>query len=494
MKHGDHSSLRSESEPRCNDGTLEDASLRLMINEVGSYQQYGALDDENSLLSPGWKEVMTAKEVPRGSSKASIFNLVSTILGGGALSLPYAFACTGLGSGVVLLLMMSLASTYSARLLLSCAYKTKQRSYQDIAKVLYGPKGGTCVNFLVFLLVSLACVGYIVLMGDLLTSLLPPIFPGNSQIDINNNRVAIMGSCILVIYPVTLFRDLSALRVTSFVSVLATVILAVCVIDKSISELNNSNAVPDPIPSRMDTCVTELLPHQSKLECIEWIRFDWDFFLAIPILSCAYMCHFNVLPVHKELRNSTQKRMNCVINATMGCSAALYLVIAVFGYLSKMQSLLGKEGGNILNMFSKHDPAITVGRIGLAATLLLSFPLLTHPCRTLLEEMLFDKFWAPSQLRNWFVSTFVSVSCYLLAILIPTITVVWTIMGSTVAQVVAYVLPAAFYLKLVDGPVTSKQKFPALVMLMLGSISSVVCTIASFWNAINPGSLSGKGS
>ena len=34
-----------------------------------------------------------------GTVLNSIFNLVSTIIGGGALSLPYAFACTGLVTG-----------------------------------------------------------------------------------------------------------------------------------------------------------------------------------------------------------------------------------------------------------------------------------------------------------------------------------------------------------------------------------------------------------
>ena len=42
----------------------------------------------------------------------------------------------------------------------------------------------------------LGIIGYIVLMGDLLTQLIPPIFPSDEWL----NRVAMMGSCVVVIY------------------------------------------------------------------------------------------------------------------------------------------------------------------------------------------------------------------------------------------------------------------------------------------------------
>ena len=426
----------------------------------------------NTPLSPTWKEVITSNKVPEGSTKASVFNLTSTIIGGGCLSIPYAFACTGLAVGVIMLLVMSSASAYSAYLLLSCARRCGGKNYEDIAIYIYGRTGGTIVNFLVFLLVYLACIGYIVLMGDLLTQLIPPIFPSDDWL----NRVAMMGSCVVVIYPVTLLRNLSALRITSFVSVLAIMFLAGAIIDKSIRI--NENFIPTntsahhdaPMPPSHkflpveDPCLAKVT---SRFDCIKWVRFDFDFLLAIPILSCSFMCHFNVLPVHLELRRPTRQRMKKVIYWTMGLAATLYLLVAVAGYLSFFQMLLGKNGGNILNMYSKGDIVITMGRAGLVSTLLLSFPLLTHPCRATIEVLLFDKFWEASSCRSIFISTLISVSSYLIAIFVPNITVVWTLTGSTDAIIVAYVLPALFYLKLTKGSICNRRKLPAAFLFVV---------------------------
>merc|ERR1712216_389979 len=50
-----------------------------------------------------------------------VFNLVSTIVGGGLLSLPYAFAQCGVGLGVVLLALTAGLSVYTVQLLVRCS-------------------------------------------------------------------------------------------------------------------------------------------------------------------------------------------------------------------------------------------------------------------------------------------------------------------------------------------------------------------------------------
>ena len=67
-------------------------------------------------LSPGFDD-------PRRTmhSQSAIFGLVSTIVGGGVLSLPFAFAQTGLVLGTALLLGSAAASEFTIQLVVSCA-------------------------------------------------------------------------------------------------------------------------------------------------------------------------------------------------------------------------------------------------------------------------------------------------------------------------------------------------------------------------------------
>ena len=77
------------------------------------------------------------------------------------------------------------------------------------------------------------------------------------------NRVAMMGSCVVVIYPVTLLRNISALRITSFVSVIAIMFLAGAIIDKSIRI--NENFVPANATSHHGSGSHKFLPVEDPV-------------------------------------------------------------------------------------------------------------------------------------------------------------------------------------------------------------------------------------
>ena len=68
------------------------------------------------------QQALDPREAPpkQGTVKSSIFNLVSTIVGGGVLSLPYAFRQTGFALGAVILGLVAIMSAYSAHLLVAC--------------------------------------------------------------------------------------------------------------------------------------------------------------------------------------------------------------------------------------------------------------------------------------------------------------------------------------------------------------------------------------
>jgi hypothetical protein len=59
----------------------------------------------------------------------AIFNLVTTIIGGGVLSLPYAIKRSGIVMGLLLLVVAAVACDWSLYILMSCARRTGSHSH-----------------------------------------------------------------------------------------------------------------------------------------------------------------------------------------------------------------------------------------------------------------------------------------------------------------------------------------------------------------------------
>ena len=285
--------------------------------------------DAVSPLSPTWGDVLTSNQIPEGTVKSSVFTLLSTIIGGGVLSLPFTLAGCGVALGVFLIIFMAMTSAYSANLLVWSAHRSGGESYQDVALRTYGTSCATLVSVLVLMLVFMASIGYVVLMGDLSSRLFPPLLDcscgvGETNGDVSSceerNRWIYMAISVGIVFPVTLVKKISALRVTSFISVVSIIFLAVTLSWESAHD-NVDHSYKDQILVQVDPCIAKHF--HDRLKCIQWIRFDWEVLLSIPILACSYMCHFNVLPMHKELKRATRKRMGSVISWTMGFAMCL---------------------------------------------------------------------------------------------------------------------------------------------------------------------------
>ncbi|KAL8221401.1 UNVERIFIED_CONTAM: hypothetical protein K2H54_066991 [Gekko kuhli] len=55
---------------------------------------------------------------------------------------------------------------------------------------------------------------------------------------------------------------------------------------------------------------------------------------TIPILAFAFVCHPEVLPIYSELKNRSRKRMQNVSNVSITGMLVMYLLAALFGYLT----------------------------------------------------------------------------------------------------------------------------------------------------------------
>jgi amino acid permease len=146
---------------------------------------HDSVEEENGLLetgsesgyfyAPGSPEFLKPRHDADTRKTNSIYfvsSLVSTMLGGGVLSLPWVIACCGAVFGSALLVLGAIANDFSLYLLLAASRRSGGPTYESVARRAFGPKAQFGVVFLLFVMTFLCIVGYTVLLADLLTPLL----------------------------------------------------------------------------------------------------------------------------------------------------------------------------------------------------------------------------------------------------------------------------------------------------------------------------------
>ena len=297
----------------------------------------------------------------RSTLSSSIFSLVSTIIGGGVLSLPFAFAQCGLIAGLLFLALTAAASDFSIYVLISSSRRHRcALTYAEVMVAAFGPRMRAVTLALLSLLVFVAVIAYLMLIRDLTPQVV--LVVTGVRLTERQGRAAYL-LLLLLLTPLCCQRSLYALRYASVLSVLSVLVLAAAIVHLCIS-LPAAAIASAPLSSFL------LPPSLSSL------------LSSSPIMINTFLCHFNVLPVHSSLSNPTRRRIHRLVHAVILLSLAVYAVVGIGGVL-----LVGQDvDGNVLNSIGKggegrESLGVVLGRVGLLCSLCCNFPLLVLPCR-----------------------------------------------------------------------------------------------------------------
>ncbi|KAJ3298808.1 hypothetical protein HK104_010256 [Borealophlyctis nickersoniae] len=264
-----------------------------------------------------------------------------------------------------------------------------------------------------------------------------------------------------------MYRDISALAKTSAVSLAAIVFIILSVV------------ISGPA-----------LPAEEKGEADgRFTIIHSGVFQAIGVISFAFVCHHNTFLIFGSLKKPTMDRFATVTHLSTGLSLIACLVLATAGYI-----VFGsKTQGNILNNFPHDHALINVARVCFAMNMFLTFPLECFVCR----EVIIEYFWGngegggdgghgggvqTSMRVHVGVTLVLVVSAMVIALLTCDLGFVLEITGGFSATVLAYILPAACYLKLASGPIWSIKKALPIACVMFGFVVMVLSTILTLAN------------
>lgn len=417
--------------------------------------------------SPGKKKVQFTDFEGKTSFGMSVFNLSNAIMGSGILGLAYAMSNTGIILFLILLTFIAILSAYSVHLLLKSAGVVGIRAYEQLGKRAFGHTGKLLAAVIITFHNIGAMSSYLFIVKyelPLVIQAFLGLHSENGEWFLNGNNLIIIVS-ITVILPLALMRQLGYLGYTSGFSLTCMVFFLISVIYKKFN-----------ISCPYETYGNHSLNASIEEECdAKLFTVNQQTAYTIPILAFAFVCHPEVLPIYTELRNPTQKRMQSIANVSILAMFVMYLLTAIFGYLT----FYANAEAELLHTYSKVDPLdrlVLCVRVAVLVAVTLTVPVVLFPIRRALLQLLF-----PDKPFHWLRHIGIAVSLLfvvnLLVIFVPNIRDIFGIIGATTAPSLIFILPGLFYLRIIppeQEPLTSRPKIQAACFMALGFVFMVM--------------------
>ncbi|KAM9311702.1 uncharacterized protein PAF06_009549 [Gastrophryne carolinensis] len=395
----------------------------------------------------------------------SVFNLSNAIMGSGILGLAFALANTGILLFVLLLISVALLSIYSINLLLKCSQETGCMVYEKLGEQVFGTPG----RLLVFGSTSLQNIGamltYLFIVKNELPNVIKFMLGINEDMEqwYLDGRFLVVIVTIGIILPLCLLKNLGYLGYTSGFSLTCMFFFLVVVV-------YNKFRIPCPYESVNGTSDGRPNKTVEELCSPKYLTYNSKTAYALPTLAFAFVCHPSVLPIYSELRDRSQKKMQLVAHISFFAMFVMYLLTAVFGYLT----FYDKVHSELLSTYqNRNDILILTVRLAVITAVILTVPVLFFTVRSSLFELARKTkyiFW-----QHLTVTILLLIVIDLLVIFIPSMEDIFGVIGATSANMLIFLLPASLYLKITKGnDELEKERLCAFAFFALGFLFSLV--------------------
>ncbi|KAI0743899.1 amino acid transporter [Daedaleopsis nitida] len=457
---------RQERRPR--NGRNREQSMPLLVGLLDASTVRRSVDGgpEDGYSQPRIDlEELAAKRLAGGGMLDSVANMANSILGAGIIGLPYAVRQAGFFTGLVLLVVLCGVTDWTIRLIVLNAKLSGQNSYIGIMNHCFGPSGRAAVSFFQFAFAFGGMCAFGIIIGDTIPHVIRSIFPNLYNVPVLSlltNRQFIIALCtICVSYPLSLYRDIHKLSRASGLALVGMLIIVGSVL------IEGPHVTPD-LKGNPNTRFTVL---------------GDGVFQAIGVISFAFVCHHNSLLIYGSLRTPTLDRFNKVTHISTCISLVACCTLAISAYLV----FTDRTQGNILNNFARNNTLINVARFCFGLNMFTTLPLELFVCREVIEQYFFDNEPFHMQ-RHVFFTTAILCSSMIIALITCDLGVMLEITGGASATALAFIFPAACYIKLANPSAQwySRSKLPAYVCAIFGVVVLSISLFLALGKAWTP--------
>jgi len=380
----------------------------------------------------------------RTSLPLASFNFINSIVGSGIIGMAYAMQQAGILVGLILLVVMGIITDYSLILLNKCSQITGANSYQGVMNAAFGSSGYVIISFLQFVYPFIAMVSYNVLVGDTITKVVVYYADLDPSSVWARREMIIALTTVLLTLPLSLFDGMAKFAKVSFISLVVTAFVFLAIFIRLFT-------FGPSIPQTKDAWD---LAHSGVAQ-------------AIAIASFAFMCHHSTFLIQGSIRDPSPQRWAKLTHFSVGIALIVEILFAVVGYAT----FFGHVQGDLLENYCRDDHLMNVARLLFCLTILLTGPIECFVARdiiinSLLTRTKYHEHQPTTEMTpQRFVVTalLVSITC-IVSFSTDCLGIVLEFNGVFAAVPLAYILPAACYIRLEAGSWKSAKKLPAVLM------------------------------
>ncbi|XP_050546370.1 putative sodium-coupled neutral amino acid transporter 11 [Daktulosphaira vitifoliae] len=406
------------------------------------------LDERSYILQRA--QTMDQGDNLKNCPKFASFNYINSIIGSGVIGIPYAFNLSGVGLGVILLIIVAIITDYSLVLMLRSAHISGSFSYQSLMKCAFGKCGYIVLSFLQFTYPFIAMISYNIIVGDTATKVLVRLFSLPLDSIFAQRYFVIAMATIFITTPLCMLRNVARLAKASIVSFIMVLIIFGTIVIKYES-------------------LYEVMSKTANVGDIS----TWDFarpgaIQAVGIMSFGFMCHHNVFLLYDSIQGASQNIWNWVTHFAVTISVSMMIAFGLVGYAT----FGDLTQGDLLENYCWNDDLINISRLLFSLITLLTFPLECMVTKAVVDQTLrggTDPMPIPmTKKRHAIITLSILLITYLVSISTNCLGIALELNGVIAAIPLAFVLPAAIYIKLSDEHWTNK--IPAYCLALFGAI------------------------
>ncbi|NXX50673.1 S38A6 protein, partial [Tricholaema leucomelas] len=305
------------------------------------------------------------------SSSGAVFIMLKSALGAGLLSFPWAFGRAGGAVPALLVELGSLVFLVSGLAVLGyAAALSSQPTYQGVIRAVCGAAAGKLCEVCFLLNLFMISVALLRVVSDQLEKLCDSLYP-NGTLSENpsatpwymDQRFTLPALCVLVIFPLSVPREIGFQKYSSILGTLAACYLTLVIILKYYLQ---------------DKSLGSSEPSQTS-RASSWA----SIFSVIPTICFGFQCHEACVAIYSSMRNQSFSHWVTVSVLSMLICLLIYSLTGLYGYLT-----FGKAvASDVLMSYPGNDPVVIVARLLFGISVVTIYPIVVLLGRSVVRDV-----------------------------------------------------------------------------------------------------------